>query len=325
MGVFKRGNRYYARWRKDGRLIRKTLGPEIKTKAQAEAAFRKINEDRRDNRLRLLDPSRSTLAALRSQFLTERRGHIAKDTLVRYRSTFNMLIRDLGEEYLLKHLTARKLSQWAALRLEQGLKPVAVNSDLRHIRAALNRAEKWGMVHKAPDIEFLKVPKRLPRHIRIEDLNTLLNAESDPIRRRLWTFFLWTGLRRREVLTLTWQDVTRGDRPSIRVIGKGDKERIIPLLPPALEALGTPKDIGPIWPPVHYDTLTHWFIKLARSCGVKARLHDLRHTCATYLLSRGVNIKAVQEIMGHTDIRITQEYAKKFVGNLYDEMKKALD
>lgn len=49
MGVFKRGNRYYARWRKNGRLIRKTLGPEIKTKAQA--AFRKLNEDAWNDRL----------------------------------------------------------------------------------------------------------------------------------------------------------------------------------------------------------------------------------------------------------------------------------
>ncbi len=325
MGIFKRGNRYYARWRKDGRLIRKALGPEIKTKAQAEAAFREYEKDRRDRRLGLIDPSRVTLGVLRDQFLTERRGYIAESTIERYQSTFNVLIRDLDEKFLLKHLTARKLSRWAALRLEQGLKPTTVNSDLRHIKAALRRAEKWGMMEKAPDIEFVKTPKRLPRHIGIKDLQTLLKAEADPVRHRLWTFFLWTGLRRREVLNLTWPGVTLGDRPSIRVIGKGDKERIVPLLPPALEALGTPKDIGPVWPQVHPATVSKWFHALTVSCGVKARLHDLRHTCATFLLSRGVNIKAVQEIMGHTDIRITQEYTKKFIGNLYDEMSKVLE
>jgi len=325
MGIFKRGNRWYIRFKVNGRDVKKSLGPKVKTKAQAENVFRKLQDERRRGRVGFLDPSKTTLADLRERFLTERKDYIADTSLERYRSTFAVLIRDLGEDYLLKHLTSRKISQWAGIRLSQRLSPVTVNSDLRHVKAILRRAAKWGMIASAPEIEFLRQGKRLPRHIPLEDLERLLRAETRPVQRRLWTFLLWTGLRRAEALQLTWQNVLIGPKPAVKVIGKGDKERSVPLLPPAREALGPLKNLGPVWPQVHPSTLSKWFRTVADSCGMDSRLHDLRHTCATFLLSRGVNIKAVQEILGHSDLRITQEYTKVFIGNLYDEMSKALD
>ena len=125
-----------------------------------------------------------------------------------------------------------------------------------------------------------------------------MDREKNLLRRRLWIFVVWTGLRRAEVLGLKWQHIVWGDRPAMKVTGKGDKERIVPLLPAAVEALGPRKDIGPVWPQVHPSRLSKWFKFAAERAEVKAHFHDLRHTCATYLLSRGVSIKAVQQILG---------------------------
>ena len=55
------------------------------------------------------------------------------------------------------------------------------------------------------------------------------------------------------------------------------------------------------------------------------RLHDLRHTCFTYLVSKGVNLKVVQAIAGHSDIRVTMGYAQGLVADLYDEMAKVFE
>ena len=181
------------------------------------------------------------------------------------------------------------------------------------------------MIQAAPKIAMIKTPKRLPRHIPPGDLETILNAEKNPDRKKIWTFLLWTGCRRAEALSLQWRDISWEPKPAARVVGKGDQERIVPLLPPAVQSLGQPRDVGPVFGKIHPDTLTHWWQTLVRSCDLPhIRLHDLRHTAATYMISKGINIKVVQTIMGHSDIRVTMEYAKGLVSDLYDEMSKLL-
>jgi len=100
-----------------------------------------------------------------------------------------------------------------------------------------------------------------------------------------------------------------------------------------VEHLGRPKELGPVFTfivkgkrrSVTPDTLTHWFKKAARRAGLPgARLHDLRHTAATYMLSRGVTLKAVQMILGHENITTTEGYTKAFVGNMHDELSKKM-
>lgn len=192
---------------------------------------------------------------------------------------------------------------------------------MRHIKAALRKAAKWGLIEKAPEIEMLKTPKRLPRHIPPEQLEEILNAEQHPKRKRLWLFLLWTGCRRSEALNLSWEHITWSEKPAARIVGKGDKERIVPLLPPAAKALGKRADLGPVFPGFHPITTSKWWRGLVKKAGYPGvRLHDLRHTCFTYRVSKGVNLKVVQTIAGHSDIRVTMGYAQGLVGDLYDEM-----
>ena len=125
-------------------------------------------------------------------------------------------------------------------------------------------------------------------------------------------FALWTGCRRHEVWTLRWENV-HGDDCS--VIGKGDKERTIALLPMAKSAMGEPKDIGYVF--IHYadiDRHTKEFKKLVRDCGLPSdkydiTLHKLRHTAATNMLANGVRLEVVQDLLGHADISTTRIYA----------------
>ena len=73
MGVYKRGESWYVRWRQRGRLIRKSLGPEVTTKAQAEAVWRELKKRRREGRLGFLDPSQARLDQFRRDYREHRR------------------------------------------------------------------------------------------------------------------------------------------------------------------------------------------------------------------------------------------------------------
>ena len=144
MGVFRRGDRWYVRWRRDGRLIRKTLGPDIRTKAQAEAAWRKIRQQVADDKLTRLDPSRVTLEWFRETYLAARRPlNYSPATLRRDDQALRSLAEVLGD-CLLRNINQRKIDQWAGVLLGRGVSPRTINSYLRHLKAALSRAVEWG-------------------------------------------------------------------------------------------------------------------------------------------------------------------------------------
>jgi integrase len=324
MKLFKRGTRWWVDLSKDGKRLRKSLGPEIITRAQAEAVLRALKKDALEEKLARLDPSGLTIDQFLDRFLADQEGFLAVRTLDRYRSTFTVLARDLGPTLPLRNVTARKIEAWAQTRLKTGVTAEGVNADLRHIKAALRKAAKLGWLPQAPEVRMVKTPRRLPRHLSPEAVEKLISSETDPTYKRLWSFLVWTGLRRSEALNLRWQDITWSTRPLARVVGKGDKERVVPLLPAAVEALGSArKDIGPIWPQIHPDRVSHRFKLTARRAGLgSARLHDLRHTCFTWLVSKGIHLKVVQMIAGHSSIQVTMLYAQTWAGDLYDELAR---
>jgi site-specific recombinase XerD len=82
------------------------------------------------------------------------------------------------------------------------------------------------------------------------------------------------------------------------------------------------KDIGHVFRQWHPDTTSKMFHSIARLCGADARLHDLRHSCATYLLKSGVPMEYVQKILGHASIKTTQIYAEVLQGVMQKEMEK---
>lgn len=347
MQPFKRGNRWYVRWWENGRDNRRSLGPKVKTEAQAKKVVDDMDKARQNRRLGLMDPSRIRLDQACEEYLATLGGHTKKGTWAgqvaelthrRYACSFKAIKEYAGPGCLLRSITSRKLSAFAAHRLAAGVTPAGVNADLRAVRAFLRKAARWEWIERAPEIDMIKESKRLPRHLTPDQVEALLKAEQNPDRRRLWIFLFWTGCRRAEAHNLRWEHITWEPKPSAMVTGKGDKQRMVPLLPKAVEALGEPKDVGPVFAfqvtgrgrsrkhavPVHPDTLTHWFKAAARQAGLEIpRLHDLRHTAITYMMSRGVPPRIVQEVVGHAQLSTVMNYSRAVVADLYDELYKA--
>ena len=256
------------------------------------------------------------------EFLRDIKPQVAWLTILAYRKSLYKFAEFIGGSTPLDVIKAREIVQFAAFRLREGVRPETVNSDLRHVRACLNKAVRWEVLEKAPAVEMVKTAKRLPRHLTPEQVAAILAAEREPNFRRLWVFLLWTGCRRGEALGLTWENVTLGERPSALVTGKGDRERVIPLLPPAVAAMGLPGagKVFPAWAPF---SVSQHFRRLVRSLGIRARVHDLRHTCFTWLVAKGVPLRLVQDIAGHSSITTTMLYAQVYSGDSYDVLVKA--
>lgn len=302
----------------NGRLV------SLKTKDEDEAK-RTFNEVKRrhleDKLIRLTGESKVTITQLAEAFTTDPdRVGLSEKTLRQDKLSLKLLADAIGDKPL-RTLRESDLKQFKTVLMARSLSPFSINSYRRHIRAALNWAVDQELIKAAPRFKPVKTPDPLPRVLSDDEISILLKyaAENDPITLRVIQFCLWTGCRRAEIASLRYEDIREG---YCKVRGKGGKERFIPLLPGALEAIGTIFHIGPVFPRWSLDTYTHRFQEVADGAGVNSRLHDLRHTAATHMLNSGMSLPIVQEILGHRDIKTTQIYAKVRNKLIREEMKK---
>lgn len=178
-----------------------------------------------------------------------------------------------------------------------------------------------------------RVPRRLPRYLTVEEVTRLLSVPdtSQPkgLRDRAILEVLYaSGVRVSELVTLDLPDVNL-EAGELRVIGKGDKQRIALLGKPAVQALraylreGRPTQLRQQSPTSRAVFLNRFGGRLSarsvdtivRKAGIQAGLaqtvtpHLLRHTFATHMLDGGADLRVVQELLGHENIATTQIYA----------------
>jgi integrase/recombinase XerD len=194
--------------------------------------------------------------------------------------------------------------------------------------------EEFVRLDPTENLESPKIRQSLPTYLRVEEIDRLLAAPNvgTPIGlrdRAMLEVFYSTGLRVSEVLNLRLSDVD-SRLGCVRCVGKGNKERLVPIGRKAIEAveqylaLSRPLFARPGSPPPHNQVLflTRIGRRLSRisiwkilhdygvQLGLRGRLtpHKLRHSFATHLLERGADLRSVQLMLGHADIATTQIY-----------------
>lgn len=221
-----------------------------------------------------------------------------------------------------------------ARRLVGDLAPKTVNNILAVLRTALHTAEEWGLLRRAPRIRQLRVPEQAIRFLNFGEITRLVDATPNPFWRVFTLTLASTGLRFGEAAALHWEDVLLDDEfPRIVVRQaaargvisqtKTGRIRVIPLSSavveslaqfPRTEALVFPKRSGGVMKSSSHLDVLH------RACdraGVKRiGWHGLRHSYATLLCERGVPLRDVQELLGHTTITMTSRYAHSRPENL---------
>lgn len=180
-----------------------------------------------------------------------------------------------------------------------------------------------------------KLDRKLPKFLKIEEMDSLLSAPDVATAagrrdRALLEFLYSTGVRVSEAVSANWEDLDF-EQGWIRVMGKGQKERLIPVGEVARAALSEIREAqGPVFRNRMGTRLTSRSVArilakyLAKSEIVKTLSpHGVRHSYATHLLAAGADLRTIQELLGHSKLTTTQRYTHVDLGALLDEYQSA--
>ena len=244
------------------------------------------------------------------------------------------------------------IRSWIVLLVDQGKSNVTINRKIASLNAYYNFALKSGQIAQSPLLghKSLKIQRKIALPFSEKEMDELFSKIPFPdnfegSRDRLIVALLYaTGMRRAELIGLQTFQVDMGVL-QIKVLGKRNKERVIPLIPslvPLINAylsqrMSLPKRIDDthffllpsgkkLYETLVYRVINHYFGLV--STKVKKSPHMLRHTFATHLLNRGADMQSVKELLGHASLASTQVYThnnmaalKKAYGNSHPRNK----
>ena len=282
-----------------------------------------------------MTPNADTVDPAVSRFLDAvwmERG-LSTNTLAAYRADLTALARWLNERQVpIMRTTRTDLQDFIAYRVHAGARPRSTARQLSSFRRFFRYLMRESAIKEDPtaQIAMPKIGRSLPKSLTEEEVESLLGAPlvSDPLGNRDRTMLevlYATGLRVSELVNLRHGQVntTQG---VIRILGKGNRERLIPL---GEEAMRWLKDFASgsrgeillerqtdyLFPTRRGDRMTRqafWHIikRYARKAGINKELspHTLRHAFATHLLNHGADLRVVQMLLGHSDLSTTQIY-----------------
>jgi integrase/recombinase XerD len=258
---------------------------------------------------------------------------LSRNTLAAYRTDLTSLARRIGESgTAIEDATRGDLLDYIAWRVESGARPRSTARQLSSFRRFFRYLLREGVRKDDPtaQIEMPKIGRPLPKSLSEVEVEALLEAPdtSDCLGHRDRTMLevlYATGLRVTELVNLQLNQINL-NQGVIRVVGKGDRERLIPLGEESLEwieqfirgpraeiLLDRQSDF--LFPTRRGDHMTrqafwHLIKRYAGKAKVDKRLspHTLRHAFATHLLNHGADLRVVQMLLGHSDLSTTQIY-----------------
>lgn len=240
--------------------------------------------------------------------------------------------------------TRREVQQWLNELRESGLAPASCDHHAKLIRHALNLAVSWDLLDSNPvsGIKLFGGDNRIENVMTTEQLQQLMATLDKPTDRRktasqVIKLLLFTGARVNEALNAKWSDIDKNNRTwTVQATNSKSKQRrSIPLNDAAMALLDTLKTkrksewlfisrqgdgtqrmttINKVWQDIRKDAGLPWL-----------RLHDLRHNFASMLVNSGRTLYEVQQILGHSDSKVTERYAHLSTKTLQEAANAASD
>jgi len=230
---------------------------------------------------------------------------------------------------------------WIASLLEKGISPRSVNRKISTLKSYFKFLIRQGVVLENPMIKLVapKSKKRLPIFIEEEQIASLLNEVqfedgfTGERNKLIIELFYVTGIRLSELINIKISDVNFQSQV-IKVLGKRNKERLIPLSSNVLEELKSfidkyqiecflfaNEDGKKLYTKLVYRIVNKYIGKI--SSVNKRSPHILRHTFATHMLNNGADINAIKELLGHANLSATQVYTHNTIEKLKTVYKQA--
>ena len=265
-------------------------------------------------------------------YLTHERKY-ASHTITSYRNDLQGFERFMIEEFEMNDLSKVNYSlirNWILHLSNNGLSNLSINRKVSSLKTFYKFLQKTGVIDKNPLVghKSLKVQKKVQVPFSKKEIRKVIDGldgdDFDSIRNKaMIEVFYSTGIRRAELIGIKLKDLNLEDK-TIRILGKRNKERFVPLLNSVeqtlriylTERVSIAKDShlfvtakgNKIYETLVYRVINSYF-SMASSKQKKSP-HILRHSFATHLLNEGANLNSVKELLGHSSLASTQVYTK---------------
>jgi integrase/recombinase XerC len=283
------------------------------------------------------------------QYLQDEKRY-SDHTIRAYKNDLNQFFKYLEDNHNsrdIHHITDDKVRAWIVSCLQNNISERTINRKISSLKTYFKYLLKRGYVHQDPMAKVYspKVGRRVPYFVDESHMNILTDQrlfEKDfcGLRDQLIVEMLYqTGMRLSELIHLKDRDVDFS-RMQIRIIGKRDKERIVPFTPSLMKLIkdymglrdsrfarrDTPHllitDKGrKVYEKFVYRTVKKYLGYVTTL--EKKSPHILRHTFATHMLNRGADLDAIKELLGHASLSATQIYTHSTFEQLRDIYKQA--
>tara|TARA_R110002124_G_scaffold107047_7_gene259300 strand:- start:407 stop:1291 length:885 start_codon:yes stop_codon:yes gene_type:complete len=264
-------------------------------------------------------------------------------TVIAYRNDITSFFEFCMDEYETKNLTEvgyNQIRSWIVKLVDEGISNNSINRKISSLKSFYKFLQKTGQVKTNPLVKHksLKVAKKVQVPFTSKEINEVIDDleignDFKSFRNKLIVeLFYSTGMRRAELINLKSNTVNFQSK-TIKVLGKRNKERLIPLIPSVLKTIENylifKKKIvtntnylfvtekgNKIYETLVYRVINNYFS--AVSTKVKKSPHILRHSFATHLLNQGADLNSVKELLGHSSLASTQVYTH----NSLEKIKK---
>lgn len=272
----------------------------------------------------------------------------SQHTLLSYQNDLEQLFAYLASQFdapALDKITAMFIRSWLAELKEEGISSKTINRKISTLRSFFKYAMKTGVLEQSPMTTLVapKISKRLPSFVEEKDMSTLFEYVSfednwkGKTERLVLLLFYSTGMRLSELINLKESQLDPASS-QVKVVGKGNKERVIPVskeLMAELQSYMADKPVRlegvvtvfiaekgkPLQPRAVYSFVKNQLSKVTTI--QKKSPHILRHSFATHLMNNGADLNAVKELLGHSSLAATQIYTHNTIEKLKDVFKKA--
>jgi integrase/recombinase XerC len=273
----------------------------------------------------------------------------SRHTLLSYQtdlvSFFDYLVTQYGEVSL-QQVSHSFIRSWLASLKDEGLKAKSLNRKISTLKSFFKFCIKTGVLAQTPmtKVTAPKNEKRLPGFVADKEIQNLFTHVAFPdtwqgrTDRLLLELFYHTGMRLSELIGLKDSNVNPHNR-TLKILGKGNKERLIPVSPGLMESIeayqreksgraGAESGVllvdekGKGLAPRKVYTIVRGYLTQVTTIE-KRSPHVLRHTFATHLTNNGADLNAVKELLGHSSLAATQVYTHNSIEKLRNIYKQA--
>lgn len=223
-------------------------------------------------------------------------------------------------------INPRAISQWLASKREEGLAPATVVKIKAIFGRSFELGARWGVPgcegkNPVRAVQTKPVDNARTRYLNAEEAARLIEGAGrsrNKLLAPIVSLLLYTGMRVSELLSARWENVDAGRRTLFVPTSKTGRSRFVPLAEAALDVIAElprKKDAvflfpSPKCPGEHLTTVKHGWHTARDAAGLPGlRIHDLRHSAASFMVNSGVDLFAVGKVLGHASVQSTQRYS----------------